>query len=163
MSHLDFSTNGVLKVLEQVFQAIDAPVILNDLLLFCFAISSEAPANRPRCLDFIQLVLYLFWGLKKAFTTVSIRYGLLIIIFNFIGIILPCNTPRVIRSKGIFEQFEIALYLLFSKHYCNIERIRIREFKPQLIITCQLFFCQLIDSNTRARLLTSDFPRLFMA
>ena len=46
MLRLDFSTNGVLKVLEQVFQAIDTPVILDKLLLFFFAISFVVSAMR---------------------------------------------------------------------------------------------------------------------
>ena len=74
MSRLDFSTNGVLKVLEQVFQAIDALVILNELLLFFFAISSVASAKRTSRYGFVQLVLNFFWSHKKALTSVSIWY-----------------------------------------------------------------------------------------
>ena len=83
MSRLDFSTNGVLKVLEQVFQAIDAPVIFNELLLFFFAISSVASAKRTSRFGFVQLVFDFFKSLKKALTTVSIRYGLLIVLILF--------------------------------------------------------------------------------
>ena len=89
MSRLDFSTNVVLKVLEQMFQAIDTPVILNELLLFFFAISSVASAKRTSRFGFVQLVFDFFKSLKKALTAVSIRYWrLLVLLFVFLSFII---------------------------------------------------------------------------
>ncbi len=73
------STVSIFKILEQVFQAIDTPVILDELLLFLFAISSVASAKRTSRYSIVQLVFDFFKSLKKALTTVSIRYWLLIV------------------------------------------------------------------------------------